>query len=54
MAAGTGFVLGRLDVHPLRVPGLGSVLSGGFAQVVAQAVSLVAELGVGAGGDGTS
>ncbi|MGY3040894.1 hypothetical protein ACVWWQ_002525 [Rhodanobacter sp. TND4EL1] len=43
MAAGAGVVLGSLNVHPLRVPGLGSLLSGGFAEVVAQGTRLAAE-----------
>jgi len=43
MAAGAGFVLGQLNVHPLRVPGLGALLSGTAAEVVGQAVRLVAE-----------
>jgi hypothetical protein len=44
-AAGTGFVLGSLGVHPLRVPGLGPLLGGGVAEVVAHGVRLIAELG---------
>lgn len=44
-AASAGFVLGSLGVHPLRVPGLGALLGGGLAEVVAHAVRLVAELG---------
>lgn len=43
MAAGAGFVLGQLNVHPLRVPGLGALLSGTAAEVVGQAMRLVAE-----------
>ena len=43
MAAGAGFVLGKLNVHPLRVPGLGALLSGTAAEVVGQAMRLVAE-----------
>ncbi|WP_426687769.1 hypothetical protein [Rhodanobacter ginsengiterrae] len=43
VAAGAGVVLGSLDVHPLRVPGLGPLLSGGFAEVVAQGTRLAAE-----------
>jgi hypothetical protein len=42
-AAGAGFVLGQLNVHPLRVPGLGALLSGTAAEVVAQATRLIAE-----------
>jgi hypothetical protein len=43
IAAGAGFVLGRLNVHPLRVPGLGALLSGTAAEVVGQAMRLIAE-----------
>ena len=43
MAAGAGFVLGQLNVHPLRVPGLGALLSGTAAEIVGQAVRMVAE-----------
>lgn len=43
VAAGAGFVLGRLNVHPLRVPGLGALLSGTAAEIVGQAVRMVAE-----------
>lgn len=42
-AAGAGFVLGRLNVHPLRIPGLGSLLSGTAAEIVAQATRMIAE-----------
>lgn len=49
MAAGAGFVLGKLNVHPLRVPGLGALLSGTAAEVVGQAMRLVAEFSQGAG-----
>ena len=44
-AAGAGFVLGSLNVHPLRVPGLGPLLSGGLAEAVAFGTRLIAELG---------
>ena len=43
MAAGAGFVLGKLNVHPLRVPGLGALLSGTAAEVVGQAMRMAAE-----------
>lgn len=43
IATGAGFVLGKLNVHPLRVPGLGALLSGTAAEVVGQAMRLVAE-----------
>ena len=50
-AAGAGFVLGKLNVHPLHVPGLGGLLSGGLAEAVALGTRLIAELGLaGAGG----
>jgi hypothetical protein len=45
-AGGAGFALGSIDASPLRVPGLDSLLRGGFAEVVAQAVRLFAELRV--------
>jgi len=51
-AAGAGFVLGSLNVHPLRVPGLSSLLRGGLAEAVAYGAKLVAELGLAdSGGD---
>jgi hypothetical protein len=45
VAAGAGFVLGSLNVHPLRVPGVGPLLSGGLADAVAFGTRLIAELG---------
>ncbi|WP_426701483.1 hypothetical protein ACPPVV_00245 [Rhodanobacter sp. Col0626] len=45
-AAGAGFVLGSLNVHPMRIPGLGSLLGGGLAEAVAYATRLVVDLGV--------
>ena len=47
VAAGAGFVLGTLNVHPLRVPGLGTLLSGTAAELVGQAMRLVAEFSQG-------
>jgi hypothetical protein len=44
VAAGAGLAMGSLDVHPLRIPGLATLLSGGVADLAAQAISLVAEL----------
>ncbi|MBQ4856348.1 hypothetical protein IMW82_16895 [Rhodanobacter sp. B2A1Ga4] len=44
-AAGAGFVLGSLNVHPLRVPGLAPLLGGGLAEAVAHGTRLLAELG---------
>lgn len=45
VAAGAGVVLGSLDVHPLRVPGIGPLLGGGLAEAVAVGTRLFAELG---------
>lgn len=45
-AAGAGFVLGSLNVQPLRIPGLASLLGGGLAEAVAHGARLIAELGV--------
>jgi hypothetical protein len=45
IAAGTGLVLGRLNIHPLRVPGLGSLLGGGVAEVVSHGMRLFSALG---------
>ncbi len=46
VAAGAGVVLGGLNVRPLRVPGLGALLSGGLADTVAFAMRLFTEFGV--------
>ncbi|MHC1480914.1 hypothetical protein ACYJW8_11710 [Frateuria aurantia] len=48
LAAGAGFVLGKLAVHPLKIPGLGAALSGSIADLVAKGTNLLAELGFGA------
>ncbi len=53
IAAGAGFVLGRLNVHPLRIPGMGSLLGGGLAEAVAYGARLVSELGP-SGSDGSN
>jgi hypothetical protein len=45
VAAGAGLALGTLNVHPLRVPGLGPLLGGGLAEAVAFGTRLIAELG---------
>lgn len=50
-AAGAGVVLGRLNVHPLRIPGLGSLLSGTAAEIVAHATRMIAEFASDAGAD---
>jgi len=46
IAAGAGFVLGSLNVHPLRVPGVAPLLNGSLAEAVAWGTRLLAELGV--------
>jgi hypothetical protein len=45
-AAGAGFVLGALGVGPMRVPGLTSLLSGGVAEIMAQGMRMLAEMGM--------
>jgi len=47
VAAGLGFALGQMNVHPLRVPGLGALLSGSAAELVMQAARLVREFSEG-------
>lgn len=44
VAAGAGFVLGNLNVQPLRVPGMASLLGSGVAEAVAHGTRLLAEL----------
>ncbi|TAL89339.1 MAG: hypothetical protein EPN69_14485 [Rhodanobacter sp.] len=44
LAAGTGFALGSLNVQPLRVPGMASLLGGGLAEAVTHGTRLLAEL----------
>lgn len=44
-AAGIGFVLGTLNVHPLRVPGMSSLLGGGLAEIMSHGSQLIAQLG---------
>ena len=46
VATGAGAVLGGLHVRPLRVPGLGALLSGGVADTVAFVMRLFVEFGV--------
>jgi hypothetical protein len=45
-AAGTGVVLAQLDVHPLRVPGVGRLLSSGLLPLVVEGVRVLAENGL--------
>lgn len=49
IAAGAGFVLAQLDIHPLRIPGLGAVMGGGLVEMAARGMRLIA----GMGGDNT-
>lgn len=53
-AGGAGFVLSRLDASPLRIPGVGTLLRSGLADVVAQGVRLFAELGESTAGDAST
>jgi hypothetical protein len=53
VAAGAGFVLGRLKLSPLRVPGLSSLLSGGLAELMAYGSQLVAGLDLGGAAAGS-
>lgn len=45
-AAGAGFVLGSLNVHPMRVPGVAPLLSGSLAEAVSIGTRLLADLGI--------
>lgn len=42
IAAGAGFVMGSIDVHPMRVPGLGGLFEGALGEAAALGVSLLA------------
>ncbi|HEY4146012.1 hypothetical protein [Pinirhizobacter sp.] len=53
-ATGVGVVLGVLDVNPLRVPGLVSMLSGGATELATRAVMLAAGNFMGGGDGGNS
>lgn len=44
IAAGGGFALGSFNVHPLRVPGVASLLSGSVGAAVAHGSQWLAEL----------
>ena len=43
VAAGAGFVMGRMNVHPLRIPGLSGLLGGLMAEATALAASFIAQ-----------
>lgn len=45
-AAGAGVVMAQLDFHPLRIPGVGGLVSGGMLELVAQGVRLLADSGL--------
>ena len=47
LAAGAGVLLGRMDVHPLRVPALGSLFGSGVAELLAEGARWVASAGLG-------
>ena len=51
-AAGAGLVLGSLDRHPLRLPGLSSWFGGGLADALAWGIRLLAESGLTAAAGG--
>jgi hypothetical protein len=51
-ATGVGVVLGVLNVHPLRVPGLVSILTGGATELASRAVMLAAGNFMGSGDGG--
>lgn len=44
LAAGAGVALGSLNVHPLRVPGMASLLGGGMAEAVRHGTRLLGEI----------
>lgn len=46
IAAGVGFALGSLNLHPLRVPGVGPLLGGGLADAAALATRWLVEQGL--------
>ncbi len=46
IAAGTGVVLGGLNVRPWRVPGIGMLLSGGLGDLTAIAMRLFTDFGI--------
>ncbi|MEO5812909.1 MAG: hypothetical protein ABIU96_12925 [Rhodanobacter sp.] len=46
VAASAGLVLGSLNLRPLRIPGLASLLGGGLAGTGAFAVRLLTDLGI--------
>ena len=43
IATGAGFVMGHMDVHPLRIPGLGGLIGGVMAEATALGASFIAQ-----------
>ncbi len=39
--AGAGFVLGQLNVHPLRIPGVGAMVGGSLVEMVSRGVHML-------------
>lgn len=42
IAAGSGFLLSNIKVNPLAVPGVGSIVAGGTADLIGKIVSIAA------------
>lgn len=49
LAATVGAVLGRFNIHPLRIPGVSLLLGGGLAEVTALGARMIAGLGASLG-----
>lgn len=47
IAAGAGVLLAQMNFHPLRVPGVSGLLSGGMLELVTQGIRLFADAGFG-------
>lgn len=47
VAAGAGVAMAQMDFHPLRVPGVSGLLSGGVLELVGYGVRLFADSGFG-------
>jgi len=47
VAAGAGVAMAQMDFHPLRVPGVSGLLSGGVLELVGYGVRLLADSGFG-------
>jgi len=53
LAAALGALLGRLDIQPLRIPGVSLLFGGGMAEIAALGARLIAGLGASMGPDST-